>query len=306
MRFFLLVLVFLASLRLTLALTPLPQSIAVSASLLVTVLFVALPILALFRAAMFEWTPKIALAFVIAGVALHAGGAFISASLLKNTGAWAVVFNALKDTGLMVWCVGLGALLATLIRDKNLLVPVAIFLAGFDMFLVFNPTGPVQQFIVKRPAVAQAMTYSTPKVATTPGRVIVESLAYVGPADFLFLAMFFIALFKFKMRTAETLRWMVPVLLVYLVTVVVFGGVKLGPLSLGALPALVPIGVTVLLVNRREFSMKKDEVAATIVVTLLAIGLATFGIIRAQNNAQASPIAPSNSEPVPAAPKSPN
>lgn len=295
LRFFVSVLVFLFVFKVILAIAPLPVSIAHTSTLLVTVIFVALPILALYRAAAYTWTWRTSAAFLLIGVALHICGALIAGPMLKGEGFAAVLANSAKDSGIVCWAVGLGSLLASLVKDRNILVPVAIFLAGFDMFLVFNPTGPVQQFVVRRPEVAKAMTYSTPQVATEPGKVVVQSLAYVGPADFLFLSMFFVALFRFQMRTEQTLRWIVPVLLLYLICVVVFSGVSIGPLSLGALPALVPIGATVLLVNWREFKMKRDEVIATCVVGIISIGLAIYGIKRA-NDAQlelrAAPLKP--------------
>ena len=56
------------------------------------------------------------------------------------------------------------------------------------------------------------------------------------------------------------------------------GAVLFGPSSLSALPALLPIGLVILLVNVREFQLKRDEWIGTILVGLLAFGLAWAGI----------------------------
>jgi hypothetical protein len=95
----------------------------------------------------------------------------------------------------------------------------------------------------------------------------------VGPADLLFIAMFFASLHKFGMRVGQTVWAMIPTLIAYLLVVVVFGSVSVGRVSLSALPALVPIGAVVLVVNGRLFKLSKDEILSTALVTVLVLGL---------------------------------
>jgi hypothetical protein len=85
----------------------------------------------------------------------------------------------------------------------------------------------------------------------------------MGPADPLFIAMFLYAVRKFDMRFRQTLLWLIPALAIYLGIVLVFGDRSLWGISLGALPALVPIGIVVVAVNAREFKMSKQEAAMT-------------------------------------------
>lgn len=240
-------------------------------NLLLTVGFVALPILALFRAAAFPWTSRTAGWFLGVGIAAHAGGVVLAR--LAGPGPAGLALEAMAQTGLMVWTVGLGAFLALLIRDRNLLLPVALFLAGFDAFLILTPTSLPQQVMQRAPEVFQSVAVRVPGVG-------VSALAYVGPADLFFLAMFFIALHRFQMRVRETFRWVVPVLVAYLLVVIGLGSTSVAGIPLGALPALVPIGLTVLLVNRKEFRMTRDELIATWVVGLLALALAGYGYSR--------------------------
>jgi|GEM_PF-655028 len=281
-------------LRIALAYVTVPLGVAQVGSVLISILFVAAPILALFAAAEYGWTAKSAGLAVAIGVGLHAGGVLLHAGgvllakALGESGFVAVTLLSAGQAGLMIWCLGLGALLMSLIKDKNLLVPVAIFLAGLDMFLVFSPTGPTKVLVETRPELFQSVAMSVPKVvATAPEapRGVMAAMAYVGPADLFFLAMFFVALFRFQMRTRQTLAWIIPVLALYLLVVLIAGDVQLGPVSLRALPALLPIGLTVLLVNAREFQMTRSEKLSTLFAAGLAVGVAALGLILAQRAA---------------------
>lgn len=280
----------------------LPPQGAAFLSLLATVVFVGAPILALFSAARFPWTALHATTMLIMGVAFHLLGHFVGKEMLGGAGLSGIALLALGQSGLLLWCLGLGALVSLKITDKNMLVPISLFLAGFDVFLVFSPVGPTKVLVQQQPAVFQAVAMSVPKVATEPRPVgaPVEVLAYVGPADLFFLAMFFVALFRFKMRTRETLIAMIPVLVAYLLVVLFLGGVRLGPVSLSMLPALLPIGLTILIVNAREFTMSAQEKAVTFVAGLIAAAIALTGIILAARAKPASQPAPSPKVGVPA------
>ncbi|MCW5942482.1 MAG: hypothetical protein KIS66_09640 [Fimbriimonadaceae bacterium] len=268
------VLAMLAVLRVVLGLVPVPLGWVPAASLLVTMFFVFVPIVALFRVAGHAWTPRLATGLLAGGVLVHVGLGFAAQGLLRNEGPVAAFLTAFAQAGLLTWCLGLGGLLATMIREKNMLLPIAIFLAGFDIFLVLTPAGPTKYVVENRPEILQAVAYQVPSVGTA------APLAYIGPADFLFLGAFFIALFRFQMQTKRAFYWMVPTLIVYLLTVVLFGSVRIGGVALGALPALVPIGFCVMLTNLREFRLSRDEKWATLVVALLAVGIVVFGATR--------------------------
>ncbi|MBX7135869.1 MAG: hypothetical protein K1X67_24640 [Fimbriimonadaceae bacterium] len=303
---FLAVVVTLFLLRVLIAYVTLPLALAGFLSLLATFVFVGAPILALFSAAKFRWTAIHAVGFVLLGVALHVGGYLIGGRLLGGQGLAGILLLSAAQAGLMIWCLGLGALVSTKITDKNLLIPIAIFLAGFDVFLVFSPTGPTKMLVQQQPEVFQAVAMSVPKVATEapPTGAAIQTLAYVGPADLFFLGMFFVALFKFNMRTRQTLIAIIPVLIAYLLVVLYLGGVQIGPVSLSMLPALLPIGLTVLIVNWREFRMTSQEKVSTVVVGLLAFGLAAGGLVMAYRKKQAQPPEPSPAAGVPVPPKS--
>ena len=280
----------LALLRIGIAYCLVPESLKLPISLLITVAFVALPIIALFRAASAQWTVRLAVAFIVLGALLQ----FVLPLLSPGgKGFLPILMDAISQQGLPMWTVGLGALLALMLKDKNLLLPVSIFLALFDIFLVFTPVGFVQQLMKKAPALLPAMAHRIPSVATTPQEtgVPVGTFAHIGPADFLFMGMFFVALFKFSMRTTETFRWLLVALAVYLPLVLV----------LGPIPLLVPIGLTVLVVNIREFKLNKEEKVSTIAVALIGIAIVAFAATRPR---PVEPAEPSRVESGPGVPES--
>ncbi len=241
-------------------------------SLLVSAVFLAVPIFALYRAASDQWSAGKAACLLVIGVIVHIGCVLLARAAFGGRGFGDVALGALAQFGLMTWCVGLGALLACLIRDKNLLLPVAAFLAGFDIFLIFAPITPTKIIMQVSPQFFKNVTYVVPTFGA-------QELARIGPADFFILAMLFVVLFKFDMKNQATFRWIVPVLVVYLLVVLLLGEVTLGRFSLGMLPALLPIGLTVLLVNREEFSMTTQEKISTLVVCFVAIAMAVAAFV---------------------------
>lgn len=281
--------------RVIAALVRVPESVQTPVNLLLTVIFVSAPIIALFSAASLKWHVKPSLLFVCVGVAMHVGGLVIAKRM--DSAFWIAQFDAAAQTGLLIWCLGLGSLVAQAIKDKNLLLPIAIFLAGFDAFLILTPTSLPRQIMATRPEVFEAVAAKVPGVG-------VGSLAHVGPADFFFLAMFFVAVHHFKMRTRATLFGLIGALVLYLALVVFFGSISLGPVSLSALPALVPIGIVVLVANWGEFQMKGEEKLATAIVAVVAVGLGMLGYRNAMNAKKAPPAAPSTTVPGLAIPES--
>lgn len=273
----------LAALRLVIAFVPAPLAMVQALSIVVTIIFVAAPIFALFRAASSPWSPKLAMAFIVGGVVVHVGLALLAGSLPMSF--LVPLLISIAQIGLVTWCVGLGALLTTKLKDKNLLIPVTIFLGGFDLFLVFSPVGPTRMIMQAAPKVLPAVGYAIPKIITAPSAAPVAPYAIVGPADFVFMAMFFVALYRFDMRPRPTFLALVPTLLAYLIL----------SAFLGSIPLLPPIALVVLIVNLREFKLNKEELASTIAVAVLCAGLVIWGLTRPK-----PPSEPEKPAPVPA------
>lgn len=250
-----------------------PQGMVQVGTLLSTVVFVSAPIFALYYAAKYQWTVKRALIFFFVGLALYFGVGFLATHLPKGAVLASSTCAAVAvQCGFPLWCVSLGALLANLLKDKNLLIPVSIFLVAFDFFLTQSSFGPTNQ-LIKHTNVLPSIGYAVPAMTSGPAQGKVATFAYIGPADFLFMGMFFVALYRFKMRYRETVYWLIPAILIYLLLA----------LKIPILPLLVPIGLCVLIVNWREFKLNREEKISTlgvvlIVVALIAVGMLTRGM----------------------------
>lgn len=251
----------------------LPHQAVPWASLALTFFSLGVPIYALFRGSGLEWSLPLGWLFVGAGAVLQAATIAASRLAFQDKGVGAGLCMAAGQAGLLIWCLGAGGLVSRLMKDRNLLLPVTIFLAALDVLLVLTPTGLTRVIMSAAPTVLSHVGYAVPQPTSHPTLGIVRQLAVVGPADLLFLAMFFASLHKFGMRVEQTVWAMIPTLFAYLLVVVVFGGITLGRVSLGALPALVPIGAVVLLVNGRLFKLTRDEIFSTMLVGTLVLGL---------------------------------
>ncbi|MEA2553463.1 MAG: hypothetical protein QOJ65_1639 [Fimbriimonadaceae bacterium] len=232
------------------------------------VLFFSLLVLAEFFGANSRWKVSHALYFLLGGILIQ--GVF--GVLTGNTvGSVSGISNAISQMGLAMWCVGLGALLGLGLRDKNLLIPVSIFGAAFDIYLVLTPAGITNQVMKAAPKVFTSVAAQVPVASSQAPTGKAEVLTYIGPADLLFLAAFFVVLFKFQMNARRTLALMIPVLVLYMLAVLMFNI---------ALPALVPIGACVLIANWSYFKLSRDEWMATGVVAALCVGLIMWSMSR--------------------------
>lgn len=261
------ILAILQALRIAIGFIAFPLALVLPLTLLTTTIFVAVPIYAVVRAANNPWNPKRALYCILCGVPLQVILTVLAQRLL---GFPALLAISAAQITLFTWCVGLGALLATLLKDKNLFVPITICLALIDVYLIFAPTSITRFIMEKAPKVLPNIGASIPKIQTTVTSAPIGQFATIGPADFVFLGMLFIALYRFNMRTRQTLIVLVPTVLVYLVLAAIFG----------AIPLLPPIVLTVLIVNFREFKLTRDEWLSTAVVSAIFVGLVAWGLTR--------------------------
>jgi hypothetical protein len=281
----------------------LPRRYIHAADLFASVFFVALPIVALYAGANFGWNWKRSLSATVAGFGIQAAFSLLSShahsALLGNT------LFSVSQAGLIIWCLGLGAFIATILKDSNLLLPLSVFLALFDFWLVFCPEGPVGQIARQSgKTVLPSIAYRVPTMVHAPPGAPIQALAYVGPADFMFLAMFFVALYRFKMRTRATFIAIIPVLVLYMLAVLLLGNVTIGPVSLAAMPALLPIGIVVLATNWREFHLTKDERVSTAVLTVAGLALVSWRMSLHWHDSEL-PVGPSNQAPAQSAPALP-
>ena len=241
---------------------PIPVERLFLASVLATIVFIGIPIIGLYLGGRMQWGPA-------TSVCALAGCLAVLGALLLARVPPTPETTGIAQLARIGWPMALGFLVAGLVKDRNLIPPIAIVLATVDILAVFAPVGTVKIAMhnEKIRPIFDAVAIQVPKVGTA------LPVAQMGPADFLFLGMFFYAIFKFGMRAKETLYWVAPALAIYLAIVVFWGDKKLFGLPLGALPALVPIGVAVVVANRDQFSMTKQEKAMTFGVLALCLAV---------------------------------
>lgn len=236
-------------------------------SLIFTPFLIAIPVYAIYAAADHKWDWKLAAQFLVVGLIMHLPLSKLEKDIKDPL--LIAVFSAIGQTGLLIWTTGLGALLASMIKDRNILIPVSIFLVAFDIFLVFTPNSPMHRIMAANPEYLSTIAVKLPQVGS------VQPFAYIGPADFLFMGMFFVALYRFNMETKKTALWTIAAILAYLLL----------SFFTKSLPLMVPIGLTVLIVNWKHFRMTKSEIGSTAVIGVICAGLVSFAVWRASQSA---------------------
>jgi len=168
--------------------------------------------------------------------------------------AYLAVFRAvpgLRGLLLISFAVSIGSLVAQLIREIKLLLPVAVVLALVDLYVVFGGGLVTQANSGKAPVAQAAMqTLTIGLTPRPPANVRAPAPLAVGFADYLFVALFFACFARFGMPARRTFLVLCSTLCLYMTAVVV--------LRLD-LPALVPIAAVVVGCNLSAFRYKREE-----------------------------------------------
>jgi hypothetical protein len=211
-----------------------------------TAAYMLLALAMLAALASFLKTPKRALASVVLGLGAWGFFAWVLQRRLPLPGM-VVAFNLL-DLGRALAAAGVGALVAAMIRDRNILLPASVFMAFADFVVVYNPIGPVHQALQTHHGrqMIRAMSSHVP----TPH----PSLAplTVGMADYVFLAFFFACVMRFEMNLRGTFVAFFVTLTLTLFFVA----------SVNAIPALAPMALAFVAVNFRFFRLSRSEIQA--------------------------------------------
>jgi hypothetical protein len=165
---------------------------------------------------------------------------------------------SLMDIGRAVAAAGIGALIATLIRDPNILLPASVFAAFADYLMVYTSIGTVHQALQTTQGQHHIASMSAPVPTVHPS---IPTLT-VGMADYVFLAFFFACVYRFGMNERATFVAFLTLLSLSLLFVP----------YVSAIPALAPMALAFLAINFRHFRLSKSE--------LQAMGLA-FAIVAA-------------------------
>lgn len=225
---------------------------------------------------------QLALVSAIAGLKLHAMRSLL---LAVSTGALfgltiavlprfrpaldesaLMILGIPQDLLLMLFAAFLGVFISFIIREPNLMLPIAVFAGLVDLWTV--TVGPLALMIENTPAVVEAAAVQMPTpVPGIPGVMI-------GMGDFVFLAIFFSVIYRFGMNARRTF-WLGYVLLTLSMFVVMALGVPI--------PALLPMGAAVLVANIGCFKLSHKELLAAMyvgAVLLLLLAGSAFMLLR--------------------------
>ena len=241
--------------------------------LFTSILFLGLPIVLLFYGSEFRWKPRAV--FLVFVLCIAVTGFFIFISRIPMGMPVLVVIFAILGLLTVYWTGALGVFVSFLFRERNIVVPAVIVLMAVDFLVVMTPRGTVQVAMESEVGreIFQSVAYKIPEFG------MASPMIFIGPADFLFLAMFFSVMHRFRLRVFWTMFAVVIALLFYLVLAGYLVGREFFGVKIYGLPALVPIGMAVLLVNAGEFRMSKQEKYMTggvIFVCLVLIYLMLF------------------------------
>jgi len=150
-----------------------------------------------------------------------------------------------------------GCLVSLAIREPGILFPGALVAGMVDYWGVYH--GTTMYFIQAAPNVVSAVSVKMPAVS-----LAVPMPPSIGPGDFVFLGVFFAALYRLRMRVSTTF-WLFLALLVPSLVVVLVLGIDI--------PALVPMAVAMVLANFGEMRLSRSEMFATLYVVLAVAGL---------------------------------
>ena len=151
-----------------------------------------------------------------------------------------------------------GVLLSRIVRERNVLLPVALVAMPIDYLGAMTPVGFTHNAVTNAPAVVHAVSVPVP---------VMHGLyinALIGPGDVLFIAFFFAAILRLHMNGRGTFWLMYALLTVALLLVLFFNY----PIA-----ALVPMGVAVVAANRAYFTLKREEYFAMLYAGLLVVTL---------------------------------
>jgi hypothetical protein len=195
----------------------------------------------------------------------------MSAPLERGATGRAVALYGARELCFVLAAAGFGILLASAIRDRNILLPAAVF-AAFADFIVVRYAGAVHWALTSGARGQKALNAMSAHVpALHPGLPVLT----IGFDDFLFLSIFFACVHRFQLRLKATFLAFFLLLTLSLWFV---------PLTGAAIPGLVPMALAFVLANFRCFKLSREELQAMVAAAAIVL-IATLVIILRQPHA---------------------
>lgn len=190
--------------------------------------------------------------------------------------AWALAVNAplfvltplLRGLTITLSCAFFGILLSRIVREPNVLLPVALVAMPIDYLGAMTSIGFTQNVVTQNPHLVQALSVPVPAVGSpAQHHGALHAIGFIGPGDALFMAFFFAVVLRLNLNVRGTFWWMYGLLTLTMLIV-------LSPFGFN-IAALVPMGLAVLIANFRYFKLKREEAFATLYAGLLVVALVT-------------------------------
>jgi len=211
-----------------------------------------------------------------------------------------IVGPLLLGLAITLGCAFFGILLSRIVREANVLLPVALVAMPIDYLGAMTPIGFTQNAVANNPRLVQALSVPVPGVGGgAHHHGALHPIGFIGPGDALFMAFFFAVALRLDLNKRGTFWWTYA-LLTATMLIVLFTEVNIA--------ALIPMGLAVLIANFRHFKLKREEVFATVYAAALVLVLVTgfylyshshFYHSRSQGTADALPNAPAPRRPAP-------
>lgn len=177
------------------------------------------------------------------------------------------LLGAMSSLSFLFACIFFGRLLALIVRERNILLPVAIMAGLADIFTVFF--GPTGKTLEHAPKLVEKLSVGIPKAGSAAGAAGGAGLSHIATAglgDFIFLTFFFAAIWRFGLRPKATFWTILVLLLVGML------GVLLLP-WFPAVPLLPFIVAGFLVANATAFRLSRQEKINTVVVVVFVVAL---------------------------------
>lgn len=204
--------------------------------------------------------------FTAKGVRCPSNFGFKLFAFNRFAGMWRTITSLL----MILAATSFGYLLSFILRNPNIVLPVATFAIYMDIWTVL--VGPTSKALEKAPHIVYAVSVAQPDPGSASAGF--APISFIGPADFIFTAMFLGVLYRLNMEPRRTFWMLLPALVILMLAVM--------QLPIPGLPALVVIGPATIIANRRHFKLKRDEWIAMGVVGVL-LTVVTFALIPAMN-----------------------
>jgi len=195
------------------------------------------------------------------------------------------------DVIFLLACVLGGRLLSRILRERSIMLPIALVLALTDVFTVF--VGPTAVFLSEAPEIVEHLSMKLPAVGSAAGPEGAAGLTHfatLGPGDVFFAAVLLACVVRFDLNLRASFWWM-------------FGVVGAGLALFVAVPGLPPLpvlplmAVAFLIANRGRFQLTAQERRNTVIAVLFVIVLlAGLGLLTRRVAERAAQQAPQEHE----------